>query len=113
MGVCLYVSTCIECRFYTFHTHQKSATLLRDVLDSNHIIDFITANSSGQVKGKSRSPAITWSSLFRNVVGYVFKEADAVAKLEEKASHSSSGLQSKKKVSELGVESCRLSVHTV
>ena len=60
------------------------------------MIDLISSNS--QLKGKSRNPPITWTSLFRNVVGYIFKEADAVAKLEEKASHGTSALQSKKKV---------------
>ena len=81
---------------------QKSATLLRDLLDSNHIIDFITTNSSsGQTtRGKSRSQPLTWSSLFRNVVGYILKEAEAVAKTEEnsKGARSSSALQTKKKV---------------
>ena len=78
---------------------QKSASSLRDLLESTHIIDYIIASSSGSTKGKSRNQRITWSSLFRNVVGYVLKEAESVAKLEEKSSHSSSALQTKKKVS--------------
>jgi len=78
---------------------QKSATLLRDLLDSNHIVEYITANSCGGSKGKQRAPAITWSSLFRSVVGYVSREGEAILKLEEKSGQSSSGLKAKKKVS--------------
>ena len=82
---------------------QKSATLLRDLLDSNHIVEYITTNSCGGSKGKSRAPPITWSSLFRSVVDYVSREGEAILKLEEKSGQSSSSLKAKKKVSSLSL----------
>jgi hypothetical protein len=82
---------------------KKCASLLRDLLESTHITDYITASTNGgsgpSKAGRSRhqQQPLTWGSLFRNVVGYVLKEAEAVAKMEEK-SRGSSALQTKKKV---------------
>ena len=90
------------------YTIQKSATVLRELLESAPIIDYITASTRGGQTTKSKHRAgqspLTWSSLFRNVVGYILKEGDAVAKMEEK-SRSSSTITTRKKVSRR--ESCR------
>ena len=87
---------------YWHYTLQKSATVLRELLESAPIIDYITGSTRGVQTTKSKHGAaqspLTWSSLFRNVVGYILKEGDAVAKMEEK-SRSSSTITTRKKVS--------------
>ena len=83
---------------------QKWATTLRELLESAYIIDYIDSNSTSEAKPKSRGSGVTWTTLFRSVVVHVTKEAEGIAKLEDKGAQSSSAYtsrQTKKKVHEL------------
>ena len=83
---------------------QKWATTLRELLESAYIIDYIDSNSTSEAKPKPRGSGVTWSTLFKSVVTFVAKEAEGIAKLDDKRAQSSSAYtsrQTKKKVREL------------
>ena len=83
---------------------QKWATTLRELLESAYIIDYIDSNSTSEAKPKSRGSGVTWTTLFRSVVTFIYKEGEGIAKLEDKGAQSSSAYtsrQTKKKVREL------------
>lgn len=80
---------------------QKSALSLLELLEKSHVLDYISNHSQpGSVgdrggqgskgnkggRGRTQVGVVTWSSLFQSVVSYVWKEVDAVHKLEEKGS---------------------------
>lgn len=105
-------------RGYSYHsqaiTHpfssnvQKSCSALLDLLERGHVLDYIEQHSRNEAGkggrgGPSRSQiGVTWTSLFRSVVGFITKETEAIQKLEEKGNASSAIAQSnrvtKKKV---------------
>lgn len=87
-----------------------------DLLERGHVLDYIEQHSRNDATKGSRGGSsrvmgvVTWTSLFRSIVGYISKETEAIQKLEEKGSASSVIAQSnrvtKKKVNLLlGVKS--------
>ena len=81
---------------------QKWSAALRLLLDSDYIIDVIESHSASDARPRSRGGAITWSILFKSVVGYVSREVEAIAKLSEKPGSAYSSRQTKKKVGQVG-----------
>lgn len=82
---------------------QKCAATLRNLLDSAYILEFIDNSSSktGRSRSQPSSSSVTWTSLLRTVVGFVRREGEAIAKLDEKVLGSTSAhssRQNKKKV---------------
>jgi len=76
---------------------KRWASTIRSLLESSYIIDYVDSNST-EVRPKGR---VSWTTLFQSVVGYVFKEAEVIAKMEEKAAQSTSAYsnrQTRKKV---------------
>ena len=84
---------------------QKWAATLRNLLDSSYIIDFIDAHSIDGTRSKSRGSTFTWSTLFKSLVGYVSREVEALVKLSDKPTQTTSAYssrQTKKKVESVG-----------
>jgi len=76
---------------------KRWANTIRSLLESSYIIDYVDSNST-EVRPKGR---VSWTTLFRSVVVYVFKEAEVIAKMEEKTTQSASAYsnrQTRKKV---------------
>ena len=69
-------------------------------------------NSEGSRRGRQRSggvvsSGVTWAGLWSSIMGYVEKEGDAISKLEEKGSGSSSAytIRQNKKKARIGAKS--------
>ena len=105
-----FISLCTCIHVNLIHD-QKSASRLRELLELGHVVDYLAScsGSEGSQRRRQRSSVgvassgITWAGLWSSVVEYVGKEGDAISKLEEKGSGSSSAAaytnrQNKKKV---------------
>ena len=79
---------------------QKLASRLCELLESAHTLDYLVSCSSDESRrSRPRSTAghgvnggISWAGLWRSIVVYVSKEKEAISKLEEKGSSSSSAI---------------------
>lgn len=94
---------------YRYRGLQKHNGRLRELLELQHVVEYLTSCSGeGSPRGRPKSTGggaggggLSWAGLWRSITVYVRKETEAICKLEEKGSGSTSALsnrQTKKKV---------------